>query len=515
MERTKNFRRIAALIAAGTDHVLDDETQRDIALHVSSKFEQTDLGNADRLVAHCGSLLINTKATGWMAYDGRRWNRDAGDAMARDFANEVARSIREEADHLDYDEQRKQRHAWAAKSAQNGRIKGMLESALPDLTTSIDAFDTDENLMCLYNGVVDLRTGDLTTHAPEQMMSMMAGSHYDPEAQCPLWEQFMDDVMLGDTAMVRFLQIAVGASMFASMREQAAFFLTGDEDDKKNNGSNGKSLFLSTLQAAAGEYGTTVTRTLIVEKNHEGISNDVAKLKGKRIAFGSEFKRKDVIAAEQFKRLTGDEAVEARFLHKEFFEFENKATLWFATNYLPLVADQDDGVWRRMVIVPFKAKFWPQETCPKGGKVKDNTLKDRLLKELPGILRWCIDGAIAYAAAGRLEIPEQMFAQKEAKQAEFDPLRDFMNACVEMDPEATTPAVDFRRAYERFCELNGIDPMSVTAFGRRLNEEGIVKDEALTKARGAVHRRGARLSKAGMAYFGRNTPALNDMLRVA
>lgn len=517
MEPTTNFRRISALMSAGNEQILANESHRDVAILVSSDFTQNDLGNADRLVAHCSHILRHTPQTGWMAFDGRRWNRGTGAAKARNFANEVARAISEECQHLGSDKAVAARAAWAKQSGQNARIKAMLETAEPDLSTSIDDFDKDENMMCLVNGVVDLRTGDLHAHAPEQMMSLLAGSSFDPKdrIECPLWEKFLDDIMCGDTEIVRFLQRAIGYSMFATAREQVAFFLTGDEEHKKQNGSNGKSLFLSILQAVMGEYATTVTRTLIVEKNHEGISNDVAKLKGKRVAFGSEFKRKDIIAAEQFKRLTGDENVEARFLHKEYFEFLNLATLWFATNYLPLVSDQDDGVWRRMVIIPFRAKFWPKETCPKGGKVKDNTLKERLMKGLPGILQWCIDGAMAYAAEGRLVMPEQLFAQREAKQVEFDPLRDFMQACVEQDPEATTPAVDFRRAYERFCEMNGMEPMSVTAFGRRMNEEGLVKDEALTKARGSVHRRGARLSKAGLACASRNMPALQDMLKVA
>jgi len=518
MKTSKNFSRVAGLVSASTQQAGSGISRRDVAMSVSARFAENDLGNADRFIAHFGDEVRFTTDAGWLAFDGRRWNRGMGSARARDYANEVARSISEECHFLKDDDAAKDRFSWAMQSGSNGRIKGLLETATPDLTVSISDFDTDENLMCLQNSVVDLRTGEIYEHTPTQMMSMLAGSEFDPYAdeqpEAPIWEGFLEDVMCGDKEMVRFLQLSVGYSMFASAREQVAFFCTGDEEHKKMNGSNGKSLFLSTIQAAAGEYATTVTRTLVVEKNHEGVSNDVAKLKGKRIAFGSEFKRKDVIAAEQFKRLTGDEAVEARFLHKEFFEFENKATLWFATNYLPLVSDQDDGVWRRMVLIPFRAKFWPKETCPAGGKIKDNSLKERLLKELPGILRWCIEGAMAYAAAGRLEIPAQLFTQREAKQADFDPLRDFMTACVDLDATACCPAVDLRRAYERFSEMNGMDPLNITAFGRRLNEEGLAKDEALTRAKGSVWRRGAKLSKAGRAYLDRRKPEARERIAV-
>lgn len=515
---SENFARVAGLVSAAALVAGSGVSHRDVALSVSTRFAENDIGNADRFLAHFGDEVRYTTEAGWLAFDGRRWNRGVGAARARNFANEVARSIAGECQFIDDPDAQKDRFGWAMQSGSNGRIKGLLETATPDLTVSVADFDREEDLMCLHNGVVDLRSGEIYEHSPDQMMTMLAGSEFDPYAveqpEAPTWESFLDDIMCGDREMVRFLQLAVGYSLFASAREQVAFFCTGDEEHKKQNGSNGKSLFLSTILAAAGEYGTTVTRTLVVEKNHEGVSNDVAKLKGKRIAVGSEFKRKDVIAAEQFKRLTGDEAVEARFLHKEFFEFENKSTFWFATNYLPLVSDQDDGVWRRMVIIAFRAKFWPKETCPPGGKVKDNSLKERLLEELPGILRWCIEGAMAYAAAGRLEIPSQLFAQRETKQAEFDPLRDFMTACVVMDPTAACPAVDLRRAYERFCEMNGMEAMNVTAFGRRLNEEGLAKDEAMTRAKGSVWRRGAKLSAAGRSYIERRTPEPRDRLSV-
>lgn len=513
---TSNFERVSGLVAEAAQAAGPTVPHRDIALSVASRFSETDLGNADRLIAHHGDSLRFTTEAGWMAYDGRRWNRAMGAARARDYANQVARSIAAEADFLADEDARKDRFAWAMQSGSNSRIKGMLETATPDLTVSIEEFDKEEHLLCLENGVVDLNNGEIYEHTPERMMSLIAGSVFDPYAveqpEAPTWEAFLNDIMLGDAEMVAFLKRAVGYSMFASANEQVAFFCTGDEEHKKQNGSNGKSLFLSMLLAAAGEYGTTVTRTLIVEKNHEGVSNDVAKLKGKRIAVGSEFKRKDVIAAEAFKRLTGDETVEARFLHKEFFDFENKATMWWATNYIPMVSDQDDGVWRRMVIIPFLAKFWPKEKCPPGGKVKDTTLKKRLMDELPGIMRWCIEGAMEYAAAGRLDIPARLFAQSEAKQAEFDPLRDFLAACVVIDEKAATPAVDLRRVYERFCELNSMEPLSVTAFGRRLNEEGIVKDEAMTRAKGVVYRRGAKLAPAAVAYRERRLPEAKDRI---
>jgi phage/plasmid-associated DNA primase len=174
------------------------------------------------------------------------------------------------------------------------------------------------------------------------------------------------------------------------------------------------------------------------------------------------------------------------------------ATLWYATNYMPLFQSQDDGVYRRTVIIPFRAKFYTNRDCPKEGKLKDPKLKAKLMKEIEGVFRWCVDGAVAYAKEG-LSVPERLYAVRDAKKDEFNPISDFARLCLDFGPENLEAAGALYRAYERFVDVNEGQKLTNTAFGRRLNGMGIVKDDERSKR--MVYRRGACLNDVGKAYF--------------
>lgn len=506
------IRNAKALMAEGAD---PDHPEQDLITATCRDFDETDLGNADRLMAWYGDFIRYTEEAGWVAYDGRKWDATGGQKVVHRMANDVVRKIRDEANFFDGDTGRwAKRMQHFTKSSKTSNVKAMMEAAAPSLTGSLDDFDTDAHLFAVENGVIDLTTGELLPHDPEHMITRIAGIVFDENATSDDWDQFIIDITCGDPVLARFLQIAVGYSLFASQKEQLAFFITGDEKNQDKNGSNGKSLFLSILSALFGEYHKTVDRKMVISKADGGIPNDIAALKGARLACGSEFKKTDVIAPETFKKLTGDEKVEARFLRREFFEFDNLATFWYATNYLPLVPDQDDGVWRRMVIIPFLAKFYEARSCPPGGKVKDTGLKDRLMQQLPGILNWALEGAREYAENG-LTVPEHLFQVKDDRKTDFDPMASFLDICVEREDDALIAAADLRKAYESFCESQGEDTISKTAFGRRLEQMGIEKDAAASKARGLVFRAGATLTEAGQAYRDGDIATVKSWLKLA
>ncbi len=488
------------------DAVIEHDTPRKLRPTVNAVlaragagFDLTDLGNADRLLAKYGDRVAYVGEIGWVVFDGRCWDRQSGGKRAKGMAGEIARSIKEECKYLKRKKQVPPRLQWSRRSASASAIRGMLEMAEPAVLTSLDAFDKQPHLWNAQNGTLDLITGQLMPFLPANMMTGIAPLHYDQGAQCPNWDGFITDITCGCTALAGLLQRAVGYSMFAHQEEQVAFFLTGDETDDKRNGSNGKSLFLAIIAAVFGQYQTGVDKGLITQAARKsGINSDVAALSGKRLGIGGEFDRNDVMDEREFKRLTGEDVIKARFLRQEYFDFYSMATLWYATNYMPLIQSQDAGVYRRTIIIPFLAKFHDAWECPKGGKVKDIKLKARLLDELEGIFRWCVEGAVAYAQGG-LNVPGHLYAVRNAKKNDFDPLSDFASICLDIGPEKVEQAGNLFRAYERFAEVNEGQKLTSTAFGRRLNGMGIVKDADLSKR--LVYRRGACLNKVGKAYF--------------
>ncbi|AUQ81144.1 DNA primase family protein [Phaeobacter inhibens] len=487
------------------DAVIEHDAPRKVRPSVSAilacagaGFDLTDLGNADRLLAKYGTRMAFVEGVGWVVFDGRCWDRYSGGKRAKGMAGEIARAIKEECKCL----KKKKvpyRLQWANRSGRAPAIKGMLEMAEPAVLTPLDTFDKQPHQWNAQNGTLDLTTGQIAPFSPANMLTGIGPLNYDPKAHCPTWHAFITDITCGDDALAELLQRAVGYSMFAHQEEQVAFFLTGDETNDKMNGSNGKSLFLAIIAAVFGQYQTGVDKGLITQDARKsGINSDVAALSGKRLGIGGEFERNDVLAEREFKRLTGEDVIKARFLRQEYFDFYSMATLWYATNYMPLIQSQDAGVYRRTIIIPFLAKFHDAWECPKGGKVKDIKLKSRLLDELEGIFRWCVEGAVAYAQGG-LNVPVHLYAVRNAKKNAFDPLSDFASICLDIDPDKVEQAGNLFRAYERFAEVNEGQKLTTTAFGRRLNGMGIVKDPELSKR--LVYRRGACLNKVGKAYF--------------
>ena len=176
--------------------------------------------------------------------------------------------------------------------------------------------------------------------------------------------------------MIAFMQRALGYSITGDCREECCFFTWGD-------GGNGKGTVMNTLGWLFGDYTDDMPySTLERSERGSGIPNDVAKLAGKRFITCAEVNEFNLNEA-RLKALTGRDPMTARFLHHEFFTFIPVCKIWIATNNKPKIVGQDDGIWRRIHLIPFTQKFEGRE---------NKQLKDQLREELPGILNWIIAG---------------------------------------------------------------------------------------------------------------------------
>lgn len=472
--------------------------QHEILAYVGHKFDATDVGNVDRLLAKYGTRIAYTNEEHWIVFNGQYWNKKDGNTQIKGVASEVVRKITDEVQYFE-DGKRAARHLnHAQSSGRSAAVKGMIELAQPAVQTSISEFDKKDYLWNAKNGTVDLRTGDLKPFNQDDLITFMGKLDYNPKAECPLFLKTIEEIFCNDHELVKFFKVLMGYAMFGHQEEQIIVFLTGDEKNAKQNGSNGKSMLMGIIEDIFGAYRTTISTKLITEAHKSsGIDNDVAKLAGTRLATGSEFDRNDIINEKRFKQFTGEDYISARFLRKEFFDFRMVALMMFSTNYVPLMQSQDDGLFRRLVEIPFKAKFYEKRYCPPGGKLKDTRLKRKLQAEYEGILAWVIQGAIDYNKNG-LNIPDQVYVKREEKKAEVNPLHDFMDMCLERGEEHVEQVGSLYRAYNNFIEQNDGLELSSTAFGRRLNDEVILVDKQLSGR--YKHRRGARLNEVGRAY---------------
>jgi putative DNA primase/helicase len=205
---------------------------------------RTDLGNAERLVARHGRVLRYCQASKkWLVFDGTRWRMDAIAEVWR-LAKDTVRQIYAEASQARSEEERKEIAKWAARSESEQRLKAMLALAEKEVGIPVtpEELDADEWLLNVANGTIDLRTGVLREHRPEDLITRLVPVAYDPDATCPTWQRFLNRIMGGKQALIDFLQRAVGYSLTGSTREQVLFLMYG-------TGANGKSTFLDALQA--------------------------------------------------------------------------------------------------------------------------------------------------------------------------------------------------------------------------------------------------------------------------
>ena len=422
-------------------------------------FRLTDSGNAELLAAlYAGRLRYDVKRGRWLHWqDGaHRWHDD-GDAPAVGYARDAARLRYQMAGTLEPD-QRKPHSAWATLSESKAKIDAALHlaSRLPEFRDD-GPWDADPYLLCVENGVIDLRTGELREGKPEDRMTIYTPIVFDPTAVCPRWERFLDEVFEDDEALVDFVWRAVGYSLSGLTKEQILFILWG-------SGANGKSVFLKILRLVLGDYALDTPFTTFDVTARCGIPNDVAALAGRRLVTASESNENVRLNEARIKALTGGDAMTARFLHGEFFTFTPVCKILLATNHKPRVTDDSYAFWRRVRLIPFTRQF--------RGEDADQNLADTLAAEAPGILAWAVRGVLRWAEVG-LEPPEAVTKATETYEAESDPLAGFIEDRCTVGPERQARAADLYRGYRAWGERNGLrdrEIMSNKTFGSRMGQ---------------------------------------------
>ncbi|MDQ7789987.1 MAG: DNA primase family protein [Candidatus Desulforudaceae bacterium] len=425
---------------------------------ISEWYNTTDMGNARRLVAQHGQDLHYCGLWGkWLVWDGQRWIKDDTEEVYRRAKATVLRIYTEASKTLD-EERRKSLSAWAVRSESEARIKSMInlarnEPGIPVLPAELDA---DPWLLNVDNGTLDLRAKELRKHQREDLITKLIPVEFDPGAECPNWDGFLNAIMRKNQEMIDFLQRAVGYALTGDISEQVLFFLHG-------SGSNGKSTFLHVISKLVADYGLqTPTETLMAKKS-ESIPNDVARLKGSRFVSAVETEEGRRLAEVLVKQLTGGDTITARFLHQEFFEFKPTFKLFLAANHKPVIRGTDNAIWRRIRLIPFAVTIPEDE--------RDRQLAEKLSNELPGILYWALAGCADWQANG-LGMPDEVRAAIAGYREEMDVLAGFLDECCLVAPYAKILVRDVYSTYVAWCEANKERPLNQRRFGMQLTERG-------------------------------------------
>ena len=252
------------------------------------------------------------------------------------------------------------------------------------------------------------------------MFAKVTNAEYSPTANAPMWQAFLNDIFLGDQEMIDFVQLAIGYSLLGTVEQSVMMILHGVGSTA--NGSNGKSVFMEALRNALGDYAVTISPDTLMAKRY-GMDNaalgDLANMKGSRVVVTSETESGERLSEALVKRLTGGEPITAKIMYAEPFTYMPTGVIWMTTNTKPIVRGTDNGIWRRLVFVPFEAKITPDKV--------DVKLGDKLKTEAAGILNWAVEGALNYQQDHQLvqKAPKKVLQTHNEYRNEMDAIKTF------------------------------------------------------------------------------------------
>jgi P4 family phage/plasmid primase-like protien len=318
----------------------------------------TDKANAIRIAVHLGQDLRFIGGMGWALFDGNRWDIgvQAGLPAMGYVTQHLDHIVRNEAVALANHErlhdvpEKKQRSAHLFKYAKHsGDLVGITRAmrlAESKLFVPAVAMDADPWLLGCANGVLDLRTGELLPSHPDQLISKTTGIAYDPRAKAPIWEAFLKRIFRQHDDLPAFMQTLTG------------YWLTGLTDPALlavlyGVGGNGKSRMVEAIQSVMGDYAATAPQKLLMMRYGNQHSTELTTLQGRRFVVANESSEGGRLDEEKIKALTGSDRITARRMYQDDFTFKPTHKLALLTNHKPVVRNTDDGIWRRLLLIPF------------------------------------------------------------------------------------------------------------------------------------------------------------------
>lgn len=420
---------------------------------------ESDAMNAHALIAWTDGTIRYAPGLGFYVWDGSVWVRST---------TRVRQEIHRMGAALVLAGQTQPARGFTMTS----RIDALMTELRSVPTVRVEAadFDNRPDLLAFANGTVDLRNGSIRPHDMRDMLTYGLDLNYHPDAQCPRWERFLVEIFPGMPDMPAYIQRLVGYGITGHTTEQAFGVLWG-------KGANGKSVLVDTITSVFRAIAKTTPFDTFEARNSGGIPNDIAALRGARLVMASEGEAGKEMSESILKRVTGKDVISARFLRQEYFEFKPSFLLLLATNHRPKFKSQDEGLWRRVKLIPFKRWFAPHE--------REYDLDARLMAEAEGIAAWAVRGAVAWYAGG-LQDPQLITGASREYRETSDALAGFFPGVLERaDDDHVMNGTDAFNSYldwteaenlparERWTRRAFYDAMEERGVSRRKTRKGI------------------------------------------
>lgn len=489
-------------IRAGVDPDLD---------RVCSTLPMTDLGNAERFRARFGGAFRFCPELGWFAWDERRWallseekDKTPAEVLRAVFA--TVRAIKNEAKlvadsgcidelHLSTEppepdakcldwvvevkgsektpkyirySDKLSAHAKSSEGATRIGCIANLAKAFEDIAIEAGAMDRDRMAINVMNGTLRLVGGPgkpklkLCDHDPADLISKVANVFYDPDAKSPVYDGFLAAVQPKD-GMRRFLHQWGGLSLTGDISAQCLAFFHG-------KGRNGKSTLVDCWADVAGDYSGSVPIETFLDQGRARkggeATPDLARLPGIRYLRTSEPEKGAKLAEALIKIATGGEEMSARFLNRGFFDFYPSFKLTISGNHKPKITGHDDGIWRRVKLVPWDVQIAEGDV--------DGDLPKKLKAEASGIFNQLLAGLLDWRENGLIE-PDEVRAATAKYREQSDQLGRFLHQCTIDEPGAQSKSSELLALFNAWVLKTGGREWKPAGFSDAMEARGYEK----------------------------------------
>ena len=415
--------------------------------HSNPRYGRDEIGIGNAFADYFKPIARFNRDRGvWYVYDGRVWREDEGGLAVAELAKLLADKLYTYALQIKDEDARNRYIKRVLKLQQRKNRRTMVEDAKSVHPVPHKLFDRNNHLFNCQNGTLDMRDFTFRAHDPKDYLTMVAGVSYNPDASCPRWDSFISEVMCGDPELAAYLQKSLGYALTGDTYLECMFILYGATT------RNGKGTTMETFLKLMGDYGKTSNPEILSAKfgstNASGPSEEIARLAGVRFVNISEPEKKITFNAALVKRMTGNDTLNARFLHENSFDFKPNFKIFINTNYRPNVSDMtlfDSG---RLKIIPFKRHFEEHE--------QDKKLKSFFSQDenLSGIFNWCLEGYRLFCSE-QLEDTEAVIVATKEYRDDSDRIGQFVSAWLEKGEAYEVRTSAAYKLYSAWCDKYG------------------------------------------------------------
>lgn len=429
--------------------------------------EDTELSIAKYLIEKSRELLTYCPENNeWMIFKNGKWKK----AYKADVHHEIDKLYALLAEYSKLDKEipeNIQQRIFSLKKKISGfkgrdNIVKIMQNSY-DCITPTDLFDVNLNLLNFENVTMELDTFTVREHRAEDRLTQAVNTIYDPKAKCPRFLKFMNGIFPGDEALIQFVIIFFGVILDPRLTLHFLLFFIG-------TGSNGKSILLKVIETVLADYSLRIPAEALMKNKYgaDRSQNEIARIIGKRLVITTETEKGQRLNEACIKDLVGGDRLTGRRLYCETREFEPQHKVIMYGNYLPRILSTDNGIWRRIHVIPFNVTFSGKT------KRKPDKLLQELLEEKAGIMNLLIEG-LKNARKGAMEnVPKSILDETEEYRCTSDPIRQFMTECTQAvkNFKGTSSRDLFKSFQEWKIEANMQDFSSQIAFTKHLKTLG-------------------------------------------